>query len=83
MIRTRAGLPDITYVDQSQMRAAVKKERRFEFAMEFERFFDLVRWGDAASVLGGNGYQNKHRYYPLPTSALNANPSLVQNPEWP
>lgn len=82
MVRTRAGLPNIAFVDQTQMRTAIKQERRVEFAMEFERFYDLVRWGDAASVLGGNGYQNKHRFYPIPNSALNANPNLVQNPEW-
>ncbi len=64
------------------MRAAIKQERREEFAMEFERFFDLVRWGDATSVLGSSGYQNKHRYFPIPTGALNSNPKLVQNPEW-
>ena len=29
----------------------VKMERRLEFGMECERFFDLVRWGDAAAVL--------------------------------
>ena len=49
--------------------------------MEFERF-DLVRWGDAIQKLGPNGYANKHRYYPIPTPALNANPNLEQNPEW-
>lgn len=81
-IRNRAGLGNIAFVSQAQMRAAIKKERRVEFAMEFERFFDLVRYGDATSVLGANGYQNKHRYYPIPTSALNSNPALVQNPEW-
>ncbi len=83
MVRTRAGLPNIAFVSQAQMRAAIKQERRVEFAMEYERFFDLVRWGDAVSALGSLGYQNKHRFYPLPSSALNANPSLVQNPEWP
>lgn len=82
MVRTRAGLPNISYVSQVQMRTAIKQERRAEFAMEYERFYDLVRWGDAISVLGGNGYQNKHRFYPIPNSALNANPNLVQNPEW-
>ncbi len=81
-VRNRAGLGNIAFASQAQMRAAIKQERRVEFAMEFERFFDLVRYGDATSVLGGNGYQNKHRYYPIPTSALNANPNLVQNPEW-
>ena len=29
----------------------VKMERRLELGMECERFFDLVRWGDAAAVL--------------------------------
>ena len=29
----------------------VKMERRLELAMESERFFDLVRWGDAAKVI--------------------------------
>ena len=29
----------------------VKMERRLEMGMESERFFDLVRWGDAATVL--------------------------------
>lgn len=82
MVRTRASLPNIAFVDQAQMKAAIKKERRLEFAMEFERFFDLVRWNDAQSVLGPLGYQNKHRYFPIPQGALNDNPNLVQNPEW-
>ena len=29
----------------------VKMERRLELGMECERFFDLVRWGEAATVL--------------------------------
>ena len=64
------------------MRAAIKHERRVEFGMEFERFYDLVRWGDATSVLGGLGYQPKNRYFPLPTTAISANPKLVQNPDY-
>lgn len=83
MVRARANLPAIAFASQGQMRDVIKKERRIEFAMEFERFFDLVRWNDAIAVLGGLGYQNKHRFYPIPTTALNANPQLVQNPEWP
>jgi starch-binding outer membrane protein, SusD/RagB family len=82
-VRNRAGLPAISFTDQATLRNAIKKERRLEFALEFERFFDLVRWNDAISVLGGSGYTNKHRFYPIPTAALNANPNLVQNPEWP
>lgn len=81
-VRNRAGLANISFVSQTDLRTKIKQERRVEFGMEYERFFDLVRWGDATSILSPNGYQNKHRYYPIPTSALNANPKLVQNPEW-
>lgn len=83
MVRARAGLGPVAFTDQATMRAIIKQERRVEFGMEFERFFDLVRWGDATTVLGPLGYQNKHRFYPIPNSAINANPQLVQNPEWP
>ncbi len=81
-VRDRADLPALTITSQADVLKAVKKERRLEFAMEYERFFDLVRWGDAVDVLGDNGYTNRHRYYPIPTSALNANPNLTQNEEW-
>ena len=33
------------------MRTAIKKERRAELGLEGERFYDLVRWGDAVTVL--------------------------------
>jgi hypothetical protein len=63
----------------------VKMERRLELAMEYERFFDLVRWGDAATVL--NKYfaeeidncaiyrdahftANKDEYLPIPFEAM-------------
>jgi hypothetical protein len=78
-----AVLPVINFVNLAQMRDAIKKERRIEFALEYERFFDLVRWGDAATVLGPNGYQDRNKYYPIPTAVLQANPRLVQNPDYP
>lgn len=89
MIRDRARngnntvLPKVEFVDQAQMRTAIKKERRVEFGCEFERFWDLVRWGDATSVLSGLGYQPRHHWYPLPSSAISSNPQLVQNPDYP
>ena len=65
----------------------VKMERRLEMAMESERFFDLVRWGDAATVL--NKYYaeeidncalysdaqftaNKGEYLPIPFVQMSA-----------
>lgn len=79
-IRTRAGLANTTAASQSAIRTAIKQERRVEFAMEFERFYDLVRWGDATTVLAGYGYQDKHQYFPIPQSAIDAsNGVLIQN----
>ena len=37
--------------DKEQAIKIVKMERRLELAMESERFFDLVRWGEAAPTL--------------------------------
>lgn len=91
MVRARArstgsdptALPPITGVGQSAMRDAIKAERRWEFAMEGHRFHDLVRWGDAPSVLAGLGYSPKCQYYPIPQPAINQSGGiLVQNPNW-
>lgn len=89
MIRDRARngnatiLPKVVYVDQAQMRTAIKKERRVEFGCEFERFWDLLRWNDAQATLGVLGYQPKNHWYPLPSAAISSNPNLVQNPDYP
>lgn len=49
-IRQRPGtdLPALTAgMDQTQMRAAIKHERRIEFSYENHRLFDLWRWKDS------------------------------------
>ncbi len=82
-VRARVSLGAVTYVNQPTMRAAIKKERRAELGLEGERFFDLVRWGDAVSVLGPLGYQHRCRFYPIPQPAIDRSAGvLVQNPEW-
>lgn len=82
-VRARASMTAITYTTQAEMRTAIKKERRAELGLEGERFFDLVRWGDALNVLGPSGYTNRCRYYPIPQPAIDrSNNILVQNPEW-
>ena len=73
----------------------VKMERRLELGMECERFFDLVRWGDAATVI--NKYYaeeidncgiyrdahftaDKDEYLPIPFSQISAsNGQYTQN----
>jgi len=77
-------LPHIAFQNQAQMRQAIKNERRWEFAMEGYRFYDLVRWGDAPAVLGSLGYQAKNALYPIPQPIIDQFlGKLVQNPQYP
>lgn len=85
----RTIVPTIPFVSQAQMRTAIKNERRWEFAMEGYRFYDLVRWTpatdgiDAPSLLGGLGYQLKNALYPIPQPAINLSGGvLIQNPNY-
>ena len=73
----------------------VKMERRLELGMESERFFDLVRWGEAADVLNKyyaeeidncNIYRdahftaNKGEYLPIPFKQMSSsNGHYTQN----
>ncbi len=69
--------------DKVSFRTVIKNERRFEFALEGYRFYDLVRWGDALSELGALGYTNRCRFYPIPQKAIDLSGGiLTQNPEW-
>jgi len=74
-VRLRAGLPSVPV-----SLAAIKAERRLELAGEGFRFFDLVRWGDAASKLASRGFvANKNEVFPIPYRELQGS-KLVQNP---
>jgi starch-binding outer membrane protein, SusD/RagB family len=51
-------------------------------AFEYDRYFDLVRWGDASTVLAGNGYDaGKNGLFPIPQVEIDlSNKVLTQNP---
>jgi hypothetical protein len=77
LVRERAGLDPLGTVTMDD----IKKERRLELAMEGFRFIDLVRWGDAPSVLADEGFtENKHEVFPIPQDEIsNSNNVLQQN----
>ncbi len=71
-------LPDITTSDISQLRDAIRRERRVEMAQEFHRYFDLMRWGQAyaETALGEHFKYDTKRYFPLPQAELDRNQAL-------
>ncbi|HMG66131.1 MAG TPA: RagB/SusD family nutrient uptake outer membrane protein, partial [Chitinophagaceae bacterium] len=84
------------WADQVTARNAVRFERRLEFGLEGHRFFDLVRWGIAASYInkylqeekprlpndltGISFIANKNEYFPIPLQEIDLDPNLKQNP---
>ena len=80
-VRQRVGIPDISYTGQDLLEA-IYRERRLELGMEAHRFFDLVRTGRAAAVLGPLGFMTGvHELFPIPQSQIQAtNGALAQNP---
>ncbi len=45
------SLPEVVTTNKDEFRKAVKHERRIELAFEDHRFWDLLRWKDAITVL--------------------------------
>ena len=88
--RARGGrsgiLPKVTTTRPEELRQAIRHERRVELGLEFDRFYDLVRWGIAKEVLHAAGkthYQDKNALLPLPQSEIDKSKGvLVQNPDY-
>ncbi|MFV8379575.1 RagB/SusD family nutrient uptake outer membrane protein [Flavobacterium sp. LB3R33] len=83
-IRTRAGLGNTTAVSQGDVKTAIWKERRVEMAFEHDRFFDLVRTGQAVAAFAIHGktfVAGKHELFPLPQAFITQAGGLsTQNP---
>lgn len=86
MVRNRARggnmsvLPKVTTTDQNELRKAIHHERRIELALEFERFYDLVRWGEAEKAIP-NFVKGKHELFPIPQQEIDKSEGvLIQNP---
>ncbi len=80
-IRVRAGLAPHTLgvevTTQPEVIAAIDHERQLELAMEGDRFPDLVRTGQAVTVMGIQSYQT---LFPIPQAEIDVAPSIIQNP---
>ena len=78
-LRVKRGLPPISPATMEAFRDAIQQERRVELAFEGVRWTDLKRTGRAIEVLP-NVTNPDQLLYPIPTTELDVNPNLVQNP---
>ena len=77
LVRERAEIPLLSALSLED----VWDERRAELALEEDRFFDLIRTGQATQVLAGKGYvDGKNNLFPIPANQRQLNPELEQNP---
>lgn len=86
MVRARARqgdssiLPEITTTDQAALRQAIWHERRVELAMEFDRYFDVIRQGRGLEVFGPLGWEEHNVVWPIPQSEIEISAGvLTQN----
>ena len=88
-IRVRAGLPELaSSTTRVEITDKIFNERAIEFVGEFQRRFDLNRWGKlveaAKSVavdnpIGAAKVRPFHQYYPISQEEIIKNPNLEQN----
>lgn len=79
---------ELTGLSQSEFREALRLERWYEFILEGQRWFDLIRWRTLVTTVRDNTeeddlkYQNvsvKNYLLPLPQDQIDLNPNLEQN----
>lgn len=91
-VRTRAGLPNKTagnanpalnVSSQAAFREAIFHERQVELAFENHRWYDLVRSGNAVTVMNAHGVREKQQHTYLPANAyqVTANRLLLPLPQ--
>lgn len=77
-------LPDITITEKDALRLRIWQERRSELAMEQQRWFDLLRTGQAEArmkAVGKNFIKGKHELFPIPQTEIDlSGGNLTQNP---
>ncbi len=84
-VRTRVKLAPVANMSKDQLRLKIWNERRLELAFEHDRWFDLVRTGQAKEMMAKNGktfVTGKHELFPIPNGQIIQTPTMTQNPGW-
>lgn len=95
MTRTRAGLDNYVYRTPARLEEEIRNERARELFGEFQRKYDLVRWGiwyEAVTNNSDYGYLQLntstskikpcHRYYPIPDTEVTYSKNNLDNKEY-
>lgn len=83
IVRARVSLPASTAAGGTALRAAIWNERRLELAFEHDRWFDLIRTGQAQAAMTAAGKTfivGTHELFPIPYDQLIQTPGMAQNP---
>ena len=87
MVRARARggnpdvLPPVTTQDPAELRQAIWHERRVELALEFDRYFDVIRQGRGVEVFGPLGWEPHNEVWPIPQREIDLSAGILeQNP---
>ena len=89
-VRARAGLGEYAYVSEADMIKELQNERARELGGEFQRKFDLVRWGiwyDQTKEFNEqprvkSNIRECHRYYPIPDTECALSGGMLTNEEY-
>ncbi|WP_313386261.1 RagB/SusD family nutrient uptake outer membrane protein [Chishuiella sp.] len=84
-VRNRVKLASVSGMTKDQLRLKIWNERRLELAFEHDRWFDLIRTGQAKEMMaldGKNFVTGKHELFPIPNKQIIQTPSMLQNPNW-
>jgi hypothetical protein len=89
-VRARVSLAPLAGLSQTTLRDAILHERLLEFGMEGQRWLDLGRqnlFADLATLRAHDSEfnfftANKSQLLPIPTTEINLNPNIHQNPGW-
>ncbi|MCR5326659.1 MAG: RagB/SusD family nutrient uptake outer membrane protein [Bacteroidales bacterium] len=88
--RVRAGLSEYIYRTHVRLQTEIRNERARELFGEFQRKFDLVRWGIwYEETLANTNYEQLlnyikpcHRYYPIPEQEVIKSKYALDNKEY-
>lgn len=71
-------LPKVTTTDKAALRTAIWNERHVELAMEFDRYFDVIRQGRGTEIFGPKGWKaNKNEMWPIPQTEIELSAGLL------